>query len=287
VRAGAALYGALVARRLFHPPRRRHHRTPADLGLPFEEVRTTTSDGVSLHLWLLPGRTDRIAVVGHGIGLSKSASIAHAAILHAEGFTVALFDHRNHGLSGKDRSRRGLSDRFTRDIEACVTELRSRCPDARTTIVWGFSFSTFPSFYVLGRPDCGVDAVLCDSGPGDALAPLFDAFLDSGAIPVPGPFRAGEPRRRLGNACAARAIDMLGATWPPPVDAGRFSTTPTLFLAARQDAIVPSAQVHALADRYPLAQVVDVEGAHLQGLKTDPGSYTAHVRAFVANVTAR
>lgn len=284
MKAAAALYGSLVARRLFHPPRRRHHRTPADLGLPFEEARTTTSDGVALHLWVLPGRPDRVAVVGHGIGLSKSASIAHAGLLHAEGFTVALFDHRNHGLSGRDRSRTDLSDRFTRDVEATVAYLRTRCPDATTTLVWGFSFSTFPSFYVLGRQDCAVDAVLCDSGPGDALAPLFEGFLDAGAIPVPAPFRRGEARRRLGESCSSRAIDMLAATWPPPPGTGRFATTPMLFLAARQDTIVPPAQVHALAARYPLARAVDVDGAHLQGLKTDPDTYAGHVREFVASL---
>ncbi len=280
-----AWYGRRVADRLFHPPRRRHHRSPADLGLAWHDDEVVTDDGVRLHLWVVPGGHDRVAVVGHGIGLTKSASLAHARLLHERGYTVVMFDHRNHALSGHDTGRTLLSDKFTRDVEATVRHARSLCPAATTTVVWGFSFSTFPSFHLLSRDNCEVDAVLCDSGPSSALEPLFDGFLASGAVPVPGWLRTGAARRALVDACAERAVDMLGAAWPPPSE-GRFGTTPMLFLASADDAIVRPELVAALAARYPRARSVEVAGPHLGGLKNDAEAYARHVTEFLVEVEA-
>ncbi|QCB92289.1 alpha/beta hydrolase [Cellulomonas shaoxiangyii] len=281
-RAGA-WYGRRVAERLFHPPRRTHHRTPADRGLAYTEDAVTTDDGVRLHLWVVPGGEDRVAVVGHGIGLTKSASLLQARLLHERGYTVVMFDHRNHALSGHDPARTDLSDRFTRDVEATVQHARRLRPDARTLVVWGFSFSTFPSFWLLSRDRCEVDAVLCDSGPADALEPLFGGFVDSGAVPLPGPLRRPAVRDALVAACAERAVAMLGADWPPPAT-GRFATTPMLFLASSGDTIVPADLVRRLADRYPHARTEVVRGRHLAGLKEDADAYGRHVSDFLDSV---
>ncbi len=275
-----AWYGRRVADRLFHPPRRTHHRTPADRGLPYGEDEVTTDDGVRLHLWVVPGGEERVAVVGHGIGLTKSASLLQARLLHERGYTVVMFDHRNHALSGHDPARTELSDRFTRDVEATVQHARRLRPHARTVVVWGFSFSTFPSTYLLSRDRCDVDAVLCDSGPGDALEPLFGGFVTSGAVPLPGPLRRPAVREPLVAACAARAVAMLGAQWPPPAT-GRFATTPMLFLVGAEDAIVPPELVQRLAERYPHARAEVVAGGHLAGAKQDPETYARHVTAFL------
>jgi pimeloyl-ACP methyl ester carboxylesterase len=235
---------------------------------------------------VVPGGEDKVAVVGHGIGLTKSASIAHARLLHDEGFTVVMFDHRNHALSGHDPSTQQLSDKFTRDVEATVRYAQEIRPEATTTVVWGFSFSSFPSFYVLGRDACRVDAVLCDSGPAEQLAPLFGGFIDAGALPVPRPFRRGRAREALVSRCAEVATQMLDAQWPPPVEVGTFATTPMLFLVGEDDPIVPATLVRDLAAHYPGARAEVVRGGHLNGMKTDPEGYGAHVRAFLAAVPA-
>ena len=80
--------GRYVAHRVFAPPRRQHHRTPADRGMGFTEESLTTEDGVRLHLWVVPppGRLNGTAIVGHGIGLTKSASLRQARLLHEAGY---------------------------------------------------------------------------------------------------------------------------------------------------------------------------------------------------------
>jgi uncharacterized protein len=67
-------------------------------------VSIGSGDGKRLHAWLCPGERDAVVVLGHGIGLSASASLPHAALLSQAGYTVCLFDHRNHGASEHDRA---------------------------------------------------------------------------------------------------------------------------------------------------------------------------------------
>ncbi|WP_369137425.1 alpha/beta hydrolase [Modestobacter versicolor] len=282
----AVLYGAVLAHRLFHPPRRPHHRSPADVALAHRASTVRAADGVPLDVWTIAGDGPDVAVVGHGIGLTKSASLAQARLLHDQGFTVVLFDHRNHGASGRDRSVSGLSRRFTLDVEACVAFARAQVPEPRRTLVWGFSFSSFPSVYVLRDPAVPVDAVLCDSGPAATLAPLFQGFLRAGALPVPALLRGPGTLDQVARTCARVATAMLSTAWPPPAHLGRFDRTPMLFLVGRDDPIVPVAEVAALADRFPLAQHVVVGGGHLRGLKDDPDGYRAAVLGFLAGAAA-
>lgn len=282
LRPAAAGYGTLAAYRLYHPPRRKHHRSPEQFGLPYQEATTVTDDGVRLHLWEIPGDPGRVAVVGHGIGLSKSASLAHAKLLHDEGFSVVMFDHRNHALSGRDSSWQHLSDRFTRDVEATVRHAQRADPDART-LVWGFSFSSFPSVHLLGRDGCRVDAVLCDSGPAGELPPLFEGFAGAGALPIPKPLRGRVTRGTVVQTCARVATAMLDAAWPPP-PTGRFATTPMLFLTGKADPIVRPELVQAFADRYPAARAELVQGAHLDGIKVDPDGYRRLVHDFIRSL---
>jgi len=72
------------------------------------------------------GAGDGVAVIGHGIGLTEAASLAHAVPLHDLRLTVVLFDHRNHGRSGTDRSATGMAERYRRDVEACNGFARNR-----------------------------------------------------------------------------------------------------------------------------------------------------------------
>lgn len=79
--------------------------TPANLGIPFEEVSFPTDDGIMLKGWLLRGGTNKVAIQSHfvtanrsgtpeGVGLSKTAKA-----FHDDGYTVLMFDARNHGQS--------------------------------------------------------------------------------------------------------------------------------------------------------------------------------------------
>ncbi|WP_432588181.1 alpha/beta fold hydrolase [Streptomyces sp. HD1123-B1] len=281
----APLYGAFLSYFIYHPPRKRHHKTPADLGIDSTDI-TVPLDGFKgrgLHVWLCPADPQRVVVLGHGLGLSKSASLAQAKLLHQAGYTVALFDHRNHGRSVADRACWGMSDRHTDDVVAVVRYLRSLDEYAAARIaVYGFSISTFPSFYMLRRgEECPVDALICDSGPALELAPLFRNFVASGGLPVPGPLRSGPSRTVLEAVASSAAVAMLRVQWPPAAE-GAYERTPMLFLAGERDSMIPAAGVHALGERYPLAEVHTLpDTPHIQGIKTQPDLYADTVLGFL------
>lgn len=115
--AGVAGYVLLLAfvyffqaRLIYFPnvPGRELTATPASVGLAFEEVRTTTADGIELHGWFVPAAAaDRAVLFCHGNAGNISHRLEHLKILHDLGLAVLLFDYRGYGRSSGAPSERG------------------------------------------------------------------------------------------------------------------------------------------------------------------------------------
>jgi pimeloyl-ACP methyl ester carboxylesterase len=282
----APLFGVVVAYLVYHPPRPRRQRAPSAFGLhPVELWITGSSAKRRLHAWRCPGDPERVVVVGHGMGLDKSRSLAQAQLLHGAGYTVVLFDFRNHGASFRDHGLTRFSRRFDDDVVAVVDHVRKLPEHAHARIaVWGLSFSTFPVLDTLARLDGAVHAVICDSGPTRDLSVIVNSLPRSGLLPVPRVLQAA-PARTLWQAVYQRlAMAILDppADWPPVAEPG-VSETPMLFVVGDRDAVTPADQVRAVARRYPRAEVLVVPGArHLHGIKVDKDAYNAAVLGFLA-----
>jgi pimeloyl-ACP methyl ester carboxylesterase len=77
------------------------------------------------------------------------------------------------------------------------------------------------------------------------------------------------------------------ADWPPAARQGG-SATPMLFVVGDRDAVVPVAQVRAVARRYPRAEVLVVpDTGHLRAIKVDKDAYTATVLDFLARALTK
>src|SRR5688572_22473437 len=84
----------------FCPQRQACTRTPAALGLEFEDVTLSGSAG-QLSAWHLP-QTDPdrpVVVIAHGLGANKQQFLYAARIVHELGYHAFLFDFRAHGNS--------------------------------------------------------------------------------------------------------------------------------------------------------------------------------------------
>jgi fermentation-respiration switch protein FrsA (DUF1100 family) len=85
--------------------------TPADVGMPFEEVRFDTSDGIELHGWYVPGDTGHpgapTVLFCHGNAGNISHRLERLDSLRAHGLSVLLFDYRGYGQSGGTPSEEG------------------------------------------------------------------------------------------------------------------------------------------------------------------------------------
>jgi fermentation-respiration switch protein FrsA (DUF1100 family) len=71
---------------------------PGVLGLPHEEARITTEDGVALHGWFLPGGSEAV-LVSHGNAGSVAERLPLAEAFLRMGRSVLLYDYRGYGRS--------------------------------------------------------------------------------------------------------------------------------------------------------------------------------------------
>ncbi|GHJ28028.1 alpha/beta hydrolase [Streptomyces hygroscopicus] len=278
----APLYGASLAYLAFHPRRREQRGHPRDHGLPCTELKVPFAARKHLDAWLCPGSPEKVVVLGHSMATAKDQSLRHAKFLHDAGYTVCLFDHRNHGASSDDRALFGLGDRFAGDVTTVVSHLRAQRGYGSARIAfYGFSFSCFSSMWALTHDGFDLDALVCDSGPGHDVPPLLRKYLEAEALPLPALFKDEPSRSVVVQTLCAVGPAMLRAQWPPPAT-GKFAKIPLLFMSGEHDAIVPPSSVDALAERYAQAETHILPGAeHLLGLETDPEGYASVVLDFL------
>ena len=115
------MFGKTISNLMIKPGKSPVFETPDTHGLNYEDVTFKTSDGVILSGWLIQGKTDRVIVQSHfgvqcsrcgytqeGKGLTKNALwtsdihfLNQAKYLVEEGYSVLMYDLRNHGDSGE------------------------------------------------------------------------------------------------------------------------------------------------------------------------------------------
>lgn len=94
------------------------YNTPKEYGLDYEDVTFTASDGVTLSGWLIKGGTEKIIIQSHfGVQSSRAGYtphgkgwpkmwptdipfLKHVKYLVDQGYSVFMYDFRNHGNSG-------------------------------------------------------------------------------------------------------------------------------------------------------------------------------------------
>lgn len=176
--AGVARLMPEILKRTLAPPQREQPHTPADLGLPEEEVELTSATGTELKAWFLPvGGTAPAVVVLHGWGANASLMLPLAPHLHRVGFNALFLDARNHGRSEHDDF--VSMPRFAEDLDVAVEWLTSR-RDVTSIGVIGHSVGAGAAILAASRSDQfdAVVSVAAFAHPGEAMAegPPFSQF---------------------------------------------------------------------------------------------------------------
>jgi dienelactone hydrolase len=145
-------------------------RTPAAVGLKFDDVTFTASDGVPLRGWFIPreGAEPGPAVVFvHGWLWNRLGNVAGqvpvpdkdvdflpaARGLHDAGYHVLLFDLRWHGASGRGKAPLTFGVHEARDFVGAVNYLRSR-RDVDGERIGAIGCSMGGNTAIYGIPDC-------------------------------------------------------------------------------------------------------------------------------------
>ena len=116
-------YMNTIERFFIYHPDRDILETPGDRGLAFEDVSFTTSDGVRLHGWFVPGRSGLTWVWFHGNAGNISHRLDNLVELHRHlQPNILIFDYRGYGRSEGAPSESGLY----LDGEAVIDYLKSR-----------------------------------------------------------------------------------------------------------------------------------------------------------------
>ena len=274
--AGASLIGSLIATPDFEvvlfPTAlsyvithvARAHVPEANLGVPYEEVELTTSDGLRLRGWYVPSR-NRAAVISFP---GRTSSQSRARMLARHGYGVLLFDRRGEGESDGDPNLFGWQGE--RDVHAAVAFLQRR-PDVDPERIGGIGLSV------------GGEMMIEEAARNDELK----AIVSEGA-----------GVRSLREAIRVDGTEKLGYTWifgvttvgtalwtsnlPPRslTDLSAEVTQPALFIHAD-----PGQGGEILTEKYYEAakgpkELWRAPGGHVGALKSAPAEYERRVIGF-------
>jgi pimeloyl-ACP methyl ester carboxylesterase len=257
--AGLVMFKTLIAAlepRLVFFPSAGEDRNPGALGINYEAVRLTTSDGETVIAWQLePVAPIADVVYFHGNGGNLSVWLPVFAALHAHKLRVLAVDYRGYGLSTGRPSEEGVY----RDAAAVVEyAARQRSKSAgRPVVFWGRS---------LGGP---IAAAATQTVVPDGLI-LESTFADKGAVIRSNP--------------VLRMLNVFGAYRFETVKRLKNFKRPVLVLHGNRDSIVPFALGRELHDRLEgPKQFVEIAGAdHNDLIEAGRKDYWAPVVEFVA-----
>ena len=128
-----------------HLDRQMVPKNPKDYGLDYEDIILKPSDGINIKGWLIPGSSSKITIMTHVGGLTKYGSttkfksvfklynkeiefLKTARHLHNKGYSVLMFDFRNHGESDESLNNgiAGVGVEEYKDVVAALDFVKSR-----------------------------------------------------------------------------------------------------------------------------------------------------------------
>ena len=118
------MFGKAISNMMIKPGKAPVFETPDEYGLEYEDVTFETSDGVTLSGWIVKGSSDKVIIQSHfGVQCSRCGFtlegkgmmekmlwnsdihfLNQAKYLVEAGYTVLMYDLRNHGDSGEGTS---------------------------------------------------------------------------------------------------------------------------------------------------------------------------------------
>lgn len=274
---GGCLSSALSER--FLVPRQEWLAEPADLGLPFEELRVPIDrGGEHVHGWFVPAAEGdgRTVILCHGSRANISFLAPYYGFLQAAGWNVVLFDYRGYGRSDGDVSVHGIFE----DAEAVLDAVRGRADvDGGPVALFGLSVGAIVAARTAAdHPEVAAVVLECLASPGEAIDRALPWPLDSYArhVSLPGRIEPAPNARRIG----APAFFMCGefdAELTAHLDAWEACAGPsTCWIQAGADHCPHALMVHDQEYQESLLAFLDaaVEGAvpRVEAAAIDEGS---------------
>lgn len=250
---GYVLLKHLVVARFVGPARQPVAITPAQVGLPCQEINLNTADGLTLEAWWAStDDSSQTAILVHGWGGDKSEShvVETARIYHEADFNVLLVNLRCHGNSGGRRITGGYQELY--DVRATFSWLKDQGFKPQDMVLHGWSMGA--ATVIRAAPEENVRAVVEEAGYAD-LTSVFGERL-AGAIGLP-----SFPDLLIVLASKA-LLDMDPRTVCPEEEAHRLweRGIPLLVIHSRADEVVPFEHARRFVRAHPEAILWELEG---------------------------
>jgi len=230
---------------------------PGTVGLTYESLFLTASDGVKLRAWWIPGASADAPVMLclHGNGGNLSHRTDKMRLFHDAGAAQLWLDWRGYGESAGSPDEAGLY----RDALAGWAWLNAvKTVHATRLVLYGESLGNGPAIELATRvPAAGI---IIDSA--------FTSISDMGRLVLPW-FPARLASLRFDNLARLPRV-----------------TIPTLFLHSPQDDIIPyeMALRNLGASGSAAKRLVDLKGSHNEGFLDAGPSYPKAIRDFLASL---
>ncbi|MBD3368730.1 alpha/beta fold hydrolase [Candidatus Fermentibacteria bacterium] len=254
-----ALYAALVLlafifqSRLIYFPEQDLIATPSDVGLNYEDLTLTTSDGVAINAWFVPSDVEGpVVLFCHGNAGNISHRLDTIQLLHDLGLSVLIFDYRGYGNSEGSLSEEGTY----RDAEAAwsyLTNQRQVAP--RMIVLFGRSLGAPVAAHLATHHDPG--ALIVESA--------FTSISDVGAKAYP--------------FLPVRLISRYDYS---TVDLVENASCPVLVVHSPGDEMIPFQHGRAIYQAAPEPKAfLELIGSHNEGFLISGTVYTGGLDAFI------
>jgi pimeloyl-ACP methyl ester carboxylesterase len=241
-------------------------RTPADMGLRFEDVRISSPDGTILSAWWVPSRNGAAIVLLPGSGSTRHAVLDHAALVARHGYGALLLDWRGHGRSA------GRSMEFgwgaDRDVTAAISFVLDQRSVTQGIGILGLSMGGEVGLTVAAL-DHRVGAVVVEGASARTWA---DAQLEPDPHPV-------------GYVNAWLTFALVGILAPEQPPEALIDLMPRIDASVLMISGSPSNErklnpIYADAARDTIALWALPDTQHTQALRTHPAGYEHRVLTF-------
>jgi fermentation-respiration switch protein FrsA (DUF1100 family) len=241
---------------LANMPGRALTASPGDIGLEYENVLISTSDGERLHGWYVPAPDSRgVLLFFHGNAGNISHRLDSVAVFHRLGLDTLIIDYRGYG---KSTGKPGEPGTYI-DAQAAWDYLRGeRGISAERIIIFGRSL-------------------------GGAVAAWLGSQHRPAAVIIESSFSSGaDMARRLYPFLPARLITRL--RYPVAEYASRLES-PVLVVHSRDDEIIPFDMGQAIFDAVKERKAfLELRGDHNSGFFISRLEYAAGLDDFIDSV---
>ena len=216
----------------------------------------------------------KVAILCHGFGCSRYSSLKYAQIFLRLGIPTLIYDHRNHGYSGKAHTTMGFKEKYdlTRIVDWCIKKYGTECK----IITHGESMGAATVLLHLGI-DPRVDLTIADCAYSDLVHLLRHQLkqyyhLPSFLIPIESCltfFRAGFWYKEVSPIRVVSRID-----------------TPILFIHGKCDNFVPTymSKLMYYVKKDKKALYLVAKAKHAESICKNRKGYETVIEEFIGKV---